>query len=385
MYRQLFLRVVLFAGLLAPIVANAATPEPPPTLAGTWRGPQAPLVAQLLRGERVELPPLPADGAKPWTYQPHGESGVPAKLGAVYGGSDAQQVQGIAAIFEGLRDSFSTEAGTDGQDADVVAAMTLFVAASTAARQRNDVMADADADRLYLLLARAFAAAPELRKLTDADKQYMRDWFASVGGFIATSLRAQRGAEDRMQKLDLLVDDAVSAALGMQAKALEPLRAIALSDPGSKTADAAAMASIAGRWAASDTSSDGAWFKREYVLGGDGKYRYKSERRSGPAPANRYDTVEEGGTWTIAGTQLTLAPEWSTLTIRDGAGNITGGRASPNERVAYGWDLSLAAAAGETQLVLRTPKPTNRDGALVANAPEAVYRFARSTRVEWRW
>ena len=198
-----------------------------------------------------------------------------------------------------------------------------------------------------------------------------------------------RDAERRFARYGKLLKpearDAVSAALGMQAKALEPLRAIALSDPGSKTADAAAMASIAGRWAASDTSSDGAWFKREYVLGGDGKYRYKSERRSGPAPANRYDTVEEGGRWTIAGTQLTLAPEWSTLTIRDGAGNITGGRASPNERVAYGWDLSLAAAAGEAQLVLRTPKPTNRDGALVADAPEAVYRFARSTRVEWRW
>lgn len=385
MYRKLLQRVVLFASLLAPIIASAAATTPPPTLTGSWRGPHAALVARLLRGERVELPALPAGNAKPWTYAPKGESGVPAKLGAVYGGSDPQQVQGVAGIFEGLRDSFANEAGEDAHDADVVAAMTLFVAASTAARQRTDVMGDADADRLYDLLARAFAAAPEFSELTDADKQYMRDWFAAVGGFIATSVQAQRGAEDRMQRLDLLVDDAVSASLGMQARALEPLRAIALSDPGSKSADGEAMASLAGRWAASDTSSEGAWFKREYVLGADGKYRYKSERRTGLAPMIRYDTVEEGGTWTIAGTKLTLEPEWSTLTIRDAEGNLTGGRASPKERVEYSWDLSLAAAAGESQLVLRTPKPTNRDGALVAEAAEAVYRFARSTRIEWRW
>ena len=177
MYRQLFLRVVLFAGLLAPIVANAATPEPPPTLAGTWRGPQAPLVAQLLRGERVELPPLPADGAKPWTYQPHGESGVPAKLGAVYGGSDAQQVQGIAAIFEGLRDSFSTEAGKDGQDADVVAAMTLFVAASTAAVVRDAL------ERGDLGVEQAAVLAPVVKRVAQgrcaADE--LAAWWASAG------------------------------------------------------------------------------------------------------------------------------------------------------------------------------------------------------------
>jgi hypothetical protein len=365
--------------LLASLPAAGAAAKD--MLAGSWQGPHAPLVAQVLRGEDVALSPAAGGERAAWTYAPQGESGVPAKLAQSLGGEDAKQREASAKMFAQLRDAWAGDARKRQRDADLAAAMATFVAVSTAATQRAPLMPDEDADRLHIVLARAIAASPELRELPDAKKQYMRDWFATMGGFIALSHQAAGGDASRLQRLDTLVDEAVRVSLGLAAKQLQPQRASRLA---SGTATATGVDAIAGTWQAATDARDGSSFKLAYRFLPDGRYGFKSEHFGGKA-TNEFNTVEETGNWSVAGTTLSLRPEENFLTVRDGQGKVLRRTINAVEPVDYSFRTQRFESIGQAQLVLKPPHPTLRDGALPADAEFPGAYVLSSGTPTWRW
>jgi hypothetical protein len=105
----------------------------------------------------------------------------------------------------------------------------------------------------------------------------------------------------------------------------------------------------------------------QYDFAADGTYRYHSEAWGGSFNANWRYIIDEKGSWTATGDQLTLSPKEVTGVVRDLAGKVqkTGGPAP--EKVTYRFQTTYFSGLQETQLVLTPPKPTNRDGSFASN------------------
>jgi len=126
-----------------------------------------------------------------------------------------------------------------------------------------------------------------------------------------------------------------------------------------------------GRWAVVGSTS------REYTFGSDGSYRFHSETAS----ADRDRVVEETGTYTLLGNQLTLTPVAATSAL------VAGGYAKPAarmplEKATYTWGKRYIAEANEWQLVLTPQKATTRDGKLPTTAG---YRYSDQARPKWKF
>lgn len=105
----------------------------------------------------------------------------------------------------------------------------------------------------------------------------------------------------------------------------------------------------------------------QYDFAADGTYRYHSEAWGGTYNSNWRYIIDEKGSWTVNGDQLTVSPKEVTGVVRDLAGKVqkTGGPAP--EKVTYRFQTTYFSGLKETQLVLTPPKATNRDGSFASN------------------
>jgi len=127
-----------------------------------------------------------------------------------------------------------------------------------------------------------------------------------------------------------------------------------------------------GRWAVVGPTS------REYTFSADGSFRFHSEAATGVKDR----VIDETGTYTLAGNQLTLTSRAATSTIiEDGvAGPAT---RLPLEKATYTWGKRYLADTNEWQLVLTPNKPTARDGKLPPNA--AAYQYSDRAKPTWKY
>jgi hypothetical protein len=127
---------------------------------------------------------------------------------------------------------------------------------------------------------------------------------------------------------------------------------------------------VVGSWATSVAGqpNDGSpTIVRQYVLDGDGTYRYHSEIWGGAYRSDDYTILDERGTYVISGNQLTINPTSST--------GVTRGKAAIRktfqvalEKVTYTWTTHYFAGIKETDLVLTPSAKTKRDGELASNS-----------------
>lgn len=120
-----------------------------------------------------------------------------------------------------------------------------------------------------------------------------------------------------------------------------------------------------------------------YIVNADGSYSFKSERN---ITSQCWWTIEESGSYSIAGDTLTIAPQTSKATLRDLSGVVQETRANPIEKVSYKWPTHFFEGIGETNLVLQPPAATSRDGILGSNSlfPNA-YLYTQGDKLEWRF
>lgn len=105
----------------------------------------------------------------------------------------------------------------------------------------------------------------------------------------------------------------------------------------------------------------------QYEFRADGTYRYHSEAWGGTFNSNWRYIIDEKGSWTASGDQLTVAPTSVTGVVRDLAGNVQKRGGPPLEKVTYRFQTTYFSGLQETQLVLTPPAGTARDGAFASN------------------
>ena len=105
----------------------------------------------------------------------------------------------------------------------------------------------------------------------------------------------------------------------------------------------------------------------QYVFAADGTYRYHSEAWGGSFNANWRYIVDETGTWTASGDQLTVIPKQVSGVVRDLEGKVQKKGGPGLEKVTYRFQTTYFSGLKETQLVLTPPKATDRDGAFASN------------------
>ncbi len=119
----------------------------------------------------------------------------------------------------------------------------------------------------------------------------------------------------------------------------------------------------------------------QYEFAADGTYRYHSEAWGGSFNANWRYIVDEKGTWTASGDQLTVSPKEVTGVVRDLAGNVQKKGGPTLEKVTYRFQTTYFSGLQETQLVLTPPKATDRDGAFASNPSFPRSYLMRSSAV----
>lgn len=105
----------------------------------------------------------------------------------------------------------------------------------------------------------------------------------------------------------------------------------------------------------------------QYDFAADGTYRYHSEAWGGTFNSNWRYIVDEKGTWTASGDQLTVIPKSVTGVVRDLDGKVVKNGGPKPEKVTYRFQTTYFSGLKETQLVLTPPKGTDRDGAFASN------------------
>lgn len=105
----------------------------------------------------------------------------------------------------------------------------------------------------------------------------------------------------------------------------------------------------------------------QYDFAADGTYRYHSEAWGGTFNSNWRYIIDEKGTWTASGDQLTVTPKSVTGVVRDLQGNVQKNGGPKPEKVTYQFQTTYFSGLKETQLVLTPPKPTDRDGSFASN------------------
>lgn len=149
---------------------------------------------------------------------------------------------------------------------------------------------------------------------------------------------------------------------------------------------AAGPALLVARWGGSVSSGSAAGgvnqgaIRRPYDLRADGSYTHRIESFSFTSSTEVTQILEQG-TWSVRGELLTIPLATVAGTVHDKAtGQVKQAFAVSLEPVTYRWTLHLFEGLGETQLALRPPAPTARDGAPTTNAD-----FPGSYLLSSRW
>ena len=125
--------------------------------------------------------------------------------------------------------------------------------------------------------------------------------------------------------------------------------------------------------------------KHIYVFASDGTYAY--HREGTLVEGTKYYVVDESGTITVDGNQITLTPQAVAAAVKSPDGTVLDSPEVTRERTSYTWQLHLFEGIGETDLVL-TPSgsETRRDGPFAANDlfPRS-YLLTPNPRFEWRF
>lgn len=364
----------------------------------TWRGPDASSLATLLKGTEKNRP---AGGtARPRVevlkFDPAGDSGVAKSLADALG-RNAEERGAVAAAFLQIKQAYETEVAREGKSNDLAAAMTFFISANVAAYHRTDTPTDAATENLYKSLQQTMAAAPEFARMSNVEKHQMHDWLVCMGGFVLAGYTdaKQSGDGETLKTFGELADYSMRLVLGVEVGKLSFVGHSLSTEAATGPAPPAASTEnkLVGIWSLSASNHAGSnmvtnpgYYKGQYRFAPDGTYSFKSEKWFGYSGARVFYTTEERGTYTVSGDSLTVSPGASRTIQRNPEGAVQKTQNNQLESVTYKWQLHYFAGLNETQLVLRPPRETVRDGGFSSNSlfPNS-YLYSPNANLEWRF
>jgi hypothetical protein len=171
----------------------------------------------------------------------------------------------------------------------------------------------------------------------------------------------------------LLISTTRASLKGCQPVATSVVRSLAIDWSSPRFTDPEARPQTPeGRWAVTGPTS------REYRFAADGSYRFHSEASGG----NRDRVIDETGTFTLLGNQLSLTPKAATSVLID-RGVARPASRLPLETTTYTWGKRYLPGTNEWQLVLKPKTATARDGTLPT--PTADYRYSDLVTPAWKF
>lgn len=398
--RTLSITLVVFL-LLSPLsfTGRQVKAQSGDRLRETWKGPDASLVTNVIRSAARNRPAggTPKPRAEVLRFTPAGDSGVAKTLADAFG-SSAEERAALVEAFGQIKQGYEAEVAKEGKSNNLAAAMTFFISTNVAAYHQTDLPSEEAGEQLFQSLQETMSAAPEFARLSNAEKQQMHDWLVLMAGFVLTAYTdaKQKGDRSGLNDLGQLADYSMRLVLGVEVGKMS-FAGNNLSIGGGGGAGAGAgVASenkIVGTWSISASSPAGSslvtnagYSKGQYQFKPDGTYTFKSERWFGHMRSKEFYTTEESGTYTVTGDTLTVSPKTSKTTLRNPEGVVQRTQNNPLERVSYRWQLHHFEGIGETQLVLRPPKETARDGGFSSSSlfPNA-YLYSPNGNLEWRF
>jgi len=194
----------------------------------------------------------------------------------------------------------------------------------------------------------------------------------TVGSVLLSSNSAEALAGCRAGLTQLLDSLTLAPAAPAPAPAPAPARAAAPSE------------SIAGRWATSSASESGEWgsVKRQYTFAADGTYRFYSEAWGGKYNSKHWRLISETGTYTVAGSKLTITPVKATGVDKNDT--ITKSFNVAIEKATYTWQRHYFEGIQEWDLVMTTPTKIQRDGEFANNDQfPSSYMYSEKYKPEW--
>lgn len=405
LFPNLFSSILLLLALTSSQVphANAQSEE---RIRATWKGPDLALIRSILKEGGPRAPAAGAATARPEVlkFTPAGDSGVAAALAGAFGRADTEKAA-LKQAFEQIKQGYEAEVAKEGKSYNLAAAMTFFIAANVSAYHRTDMPSDEAGETLFKSLAEAMAASPIFAGMSNAEKQQMYDWLVCMAGFVATGYAdaKQNNDQEGLKNFGELADYAMRLALGVEVGKMS-FAGNKLSVAGGASAPPTGSSTdqrIVGAWSISASSPVGSpgtidatqklmvnagYYKGQYQFKPDGTYTFKSERWYGYMRSKEFYTTEESGTYALNGDALTVSPKTSRTILRNPEGVVQRAQNNPLERVTYRWQLHHFEGINETQLILRPPSETTRDGGFSQTSlfPNS-YLYSPGGNLEWKF
>jgi len=329
-------------------------------------------------------------------FTPAGDSGVAETLAAAFGRTDGEKAA-LAEAFRQIKQGYEAGVAGEGKSNNLAAAMTFFITANVAAYHRADMPSDEAGEALFKSLVETMSAAPELARLSNAEKQQMHDWLVCMAGFVMTGYAdaKQNNDQEGLKNFGELADYSMRLVLGVEVGRMS-FRGDNLSIEGASAAPQTAGSTenrIVGDWSISASNHAGSslvtnagYYKGQYQFKPDGTYAFKSERWFGYMRSKEFYTTEESGTYAVSGDSLTISPRASKMTLRSLEGVVQKSQNNPLEKVTYRWQLHYFEGLKETHLVLQPSGETTRDGGFSQNSlfPNS-YLYSPGSKLEWRF
>ncbi len=332
-------------------------------------------------------------------FKPVADSGVAKALADVLGGN-AQQKAAITTAFLQIKQAYEEEVAKQGKSNNLAAAFTFFIAANVMAYLQTEQPSEEDTETLFRELQPVIASVPEFEQMSSLEKQKMHDWLICIGGFAMTGYldAKQSGDPNSLGTYREFAGYAIRLVLGIEASKLS-FKGGKLSIAGdNKTSQPAATGdkNIVGVWSKSAASpwgtapgavaTNAGYYKGQYQFKADGSYNFKGESWGGYSRSEEFWTIEEDGSFSVSGDQLTISPKTSTATLRNREGVVKKSQNNQLERVTYKWKLHYFEGIGETNLVLQPAQQTLRDGGFVGNSafPNS-YLYSQGSKLEWKF
>jgi hypothetical protein len=360
----------------------------------TWSGPDPSLMTSILKNRSSGGTTRPRPEVL--KFSPAGDSGVAKSLADALGSTEAERAALVEA-FGQIKQGYEAEVARQGKSNNLAAAMTFFIGVNVAAYHQADMPSDEAGENLFQSLQETMSGVPAFARLSNAEKQQMHDWLVCMAGFVAAGYMdaRQSGNRESLKNIGQLADYSIRLVLGVDVGRLK-FAGNNLSAEGADGARAdagAAGSKIAGAWSISASNHTGSnlvtnagYYKGQYQFNPDGTYSFKSERWFGYMRSREFYTTEESGTYSVDGDSLTVSPRVSRTILRNPEGVVQKTQNNQLERVTYKWQLHHFEGINETQLVLRPPGETTRDGGFSSSGvfPNS-YLYSPGRNLEWRF
>ena len=140
------------------------------------------------------VPPAPVDTSSAY-FKPDPRSDSMAKIADELG-TNPNERQQLRQLFDATKQAFEKEVAAKGRSNNLPAAFTFFIASTVTVYRDDPEPSDQAIDKLWDGMSGALAETPEMKNLSDAEKQQLYDMLVAFSGFVLAGYMESKTSGD---------------------------------------------------------------------------------------------------------------------------------------------------------------------------------------------